>query len=459
LARRQKDNREDAEGLSGCLGVWSFSALVDAAPVSHFTSEVYLISHVENGLTVATAEMPHMTSVSVGIWVGVGSRYESAKLNGACHFIEHLLFKGTKKRSARQISEAIEGVGGYLNAFTSEEVTCFHARAAHDRLPEILDVLFDMLLNSRFAPAEIEKEREVIKEEIAMYLDQPHHHVQEILNSMLWPDQPLGRPITGTEKTLNSLSRGPLLGYLAGNYLPGNTVIVAAGRLKHATLAKAVARYARGFKRGGRPRFVPAKDGQSAPVIRSVRKSSEQTHIALGFRTCSRYDPRRYALRLVNTILGENMSSRLFQIVREDHGLAYSIYSSPSLFADTGDFVISAGLDTDNLEKTLKLIVRELRRIRDRAPSPAETRRAQEYLIGQIDLGAESTESQMNNVGEQLLGYGRVMTPAQIKRRLLQTTPAQIRNAARDFFRPERLNLALVTPLKSDKHLRRAVRL
>jgi predicted Zn-dependent peptidase len=153
------------------------------------------------------------------------------------------------------------------------------------------------------------------------------------------------------------------------------------------------------------------------------------------------------------------MSSRLFQIIREDHGLAYSIYSSPSFFADTGDFVISAGLDTDNLEKTLKLIVRELRRICDRAPSPAETRRAQEYLVGQIDLGAESTESQMNNIGEQLLGYGRVMTPVQIKRRLIQTTPAQICCAARDFFRPERLNLALVTPLKSNEHVMRAVRL
>src|SRR3954451_12322376 len=149
--------------------------------------------------------MPHMTSVSVGIWVGVGSRYESAQANGVCHFIEHLLFKGTKKRSAKEISEAIEGVGGYLNAFTSEEVTCFHARASHERLNDMLDVLSDMLLNSVFAPGEIEKEREVIKEEIAMYLDQPHHHVQEVLNSMFWPDQPLGRPITGTPRTLDWL--------------------------------------------------------------------------------------------------------------------------------------------------------------------------------------------------------------------------------------------------------------
>jgi predicted Zn-dependent peptidase len=420
---------------------------------------VYFISQLENGLTIATAEMPHMTSVSAGIWVGVGSRYERPQENGVCHFIEHLLFKGTKRRSARQISEAIEGVGGYLNAFTSEEVTCFHARASCDRLAQILDVLFDMLLNSRFAPGEIQKEREVIKEEIAMYLDQPHHHVQELLNSLLWPDQPLGRPITGTERTLDSLSRGPLLRYLSGNYLPGNTVIVAAGKVKHAALMKAVRPYVARFKDGSRPRFLPANDGQSAPVIRSIRKPSEQTHIALGFRTCSRHDPRRFALRLLNTILGENMSSRLFQIVREDHGLAYSIYSSPSFFADTGDFVISAGLDTDNLEKTLRLITKELRRISERPPAIAETRRAQEYLVGQIDLGTESTESQMNNVGEQLLGYGKVITPSQMKSRLLKVSPPEIRSAAHDFFRSDRLNLALVTPLKSHKHLRKAIRL
>jgi predicted Zn-dependent peptidase len=189
-----------------------------------------------------------------------------------------------------------------------------------------------------------------------------------------------------------------------------------------------------------------------------VSKAVEQTHIALGFRTCSRHDPRRYALRVLNTILGENMSSRLFQIIREDRGLAYSIYASPSFFADTGDFVISAGLDTANLEKTLKLIMRELRRIFEVPPSKAELRRAQEYLIGQIDLGSESTDNQMNNVGEQLLGYGKVLSQPQIKRRLLQVTPGQISAVAKDFFRPDRLNLALVSPLKSDKHLSRAIR-
>src|SRR5512135_2275885 len=189
--------------------------------------------------------MPHMTSVSVGLWVRVGSRYEPAPVNGICHFIEHLLFKGTNRRSAREISQAVEGIGGYLNAFTSEEITCFHARAGHDRLDELLDVLMDMLLGSRFDPAEIAKEREVIKEEIAMGLDEPQHHVQELLNATLWAGQPLGRPITGSPKTLDALTRTRLLGYLRGNYVAGNTLVIAAGRLKHRQVVRTVGRYAR----------------------------------------------------------------------------------------------------------------------------------------------------------------------------------------------------------------------
>src|SRR5438105_831704 len=178
---------------------------------------MYRVTTLRNGLTVATAEMPHMTSVSLGIWIGVGSRYESPAINGICHFIEHLLFKGTKKRSAREISEAVEGIGGSLNAFTSEETTCFHARAGYDRLSEVFDVLADMLLESRFAPPDVVKERNVIKEEIAMYWDEPQHLVHELLNQTLWPKQPLGRPITGTPATLDAISRGHLLSYLRRN--------------------------------------------------------------------------------------------------------------------------------------------------------------------------------------------------------------------------------------------------
>jgi predicted Zn-dependent peptidase len=412
---------------------------------------MYQVTQLRNGLTVATAEMPHMMSVSVGLWVGVGSRYEPAPLNGVCHFIEHLLFKGTKKRSAKEISQAVEGIGGYLNAFTSEEMTCFHARACHDRFDELLYVLLDMLLDSRFDPVEIGKEREVIKEEMAMYLDEPQHHVQELLNATLWPDQPLGRPITGTEQTLDAMTRAHLVGYLRENYVPANTLIVAAGKLKHRQVVRAVARYTSRFPGAARPQFTPARSEQRKPRVHLFTKKTEQTQIALGIRTCSRQDERRFALRLLNTILGENMSSRLFQVVREDRGLAYSIYSTPSFYSDAGDLVISAGLDTDNVTKVLQLVLRELRRLREAAPSAAELRRARDYVIGQVDLSLESADNQMNWVGEQLLGYGKILRPAQVKRRLREVTAGEIRAAARDFFRPERLNLALVSPLASDQ--------
>lgn len=418
---------------------------------------MYQTSRLTNGLTVATAEMPHMTSVSVGLWIGVGSRYESAEINGVCHFIEHLLFKGTKKRTAKEISEAVEGIGGYLNAFTSEEATCFHARASHDRFNDLLDVLMDMLHNSTFSPVEIAKERQVIKEEIAMYLDEPHHLVQELLNSTIWPDHPLGRPITGTNKTLDGLNRNRLLSYLRNNYVANRTVLVAAGKIRHQQVIKATTRYARHFQTGHALKSSMVLDGQDAPKLKLFTKDTEQTQLALGIRTCSRHDTRRFALRLLNTILGENMSSRLFQLIREDRGLAYSIYSTPSFFEDTGDLVISAGLDTDNVPKTLRLIIQELRRLAQTPPSAAELRRARDYLLGQIDLGQESTENQMNWIGEQLIGYGQIFSPNEVKRRLGLVTPDEVRAVARDFFNSERLNLALVSPLKSDKHLKQTL--
>jgi predicted Zn-dependent peptidase len=414
---------------------------------------MFQVSHLPNGLTVATAEMPHMASVSVGLWVGVGGRYEPVELNGVSHFIEHMLFKGTHKRSAKDISQAVEGIGGYLNAFTGEENTCFFSRARHDRLDELLEVLADMFLNSKFTPVEIEKERNVIKEELAMYLDQPSHHVQELLNAALWPNQPLGRPLTGTEKTLDALSRRDLLGFLRSNYVTGATLIAAAGNLSPKRVVKAVARFASRLPRGRRPCYTPATNGQTGPQIRLFTKKIEQTQLALGIRTCSRHDDRRFGLRLLNTILGENMSSRLFQVIREDCGLAYNIYSSLSYFDDTGDLVISAGLDTDNLPRTLQLILRELRRLMRTPPGAAEFRRARDYVIGQLELSLESTENQMMWVGEQLLGYGKIFAPAEVKRRLAEVTAGQIRTVAGDFFRPERLNLALVSPLKTTHRL------
>ena len=418
---------------------------------------MYQVSQFDNGLRVATAEMPSMLSVSVGLWVGTGSRYEPAPLNGVCHFIEHLLFKGTKHRSAREISQAVEGIGGYLNAFTSEEATCFHARASYEHFEELLEVLMDMLLNSRFAPVEIAKEREVIKEEIAMYLDEPQHYVQELLNTTLWPGQPLGRPITGTERSLDGLSRSRITAYLREHYIASNLVVVVSGRVSHHKALRAVRHYISQLPCGTASQRVPVCERQKLPQFRLVTRKTEQTQIALGIRTCSRHDPRRYALRLLNAVLGENMSSRLFQLIREELGLAYSIYSSPSLFEDTGDLVVAAGLDADNLGKTLKLIVRELQRLAKSPPPLSELQRARDYVLGQLDLGSESTETQMNWLGEQLLGYGRFFRPADVKRHLSRVTASDICSVARAFFRPERLNLAMVSSLEKSRSLAKMI--
>jgi predicted Zn-dependent peptidase len=416
---------------------------------------MYQLTRLKNGLTVAAAEMPHMASVSLGLWIGVGGRYEPAELNGVSHFIEHLMFKGTRRRSAKEISQAIEGIGGYLNAFTGEESTCFYSRARHDRFEELFDVLTDMLLNSKFDPADIDKERGVIKEELAMYLDQPQHLVHEILNEALWPDLPLGRPLTGTEKTLDGMSRAELLGFQRRNYVTPCTLVAVAGNLRHRHIVKTVARLADRFPCGERPSYVPARYQQRRPEVRLRTKATEQTQLALGIRTCSRHDDRRYALRLLNTILGENMSSRLFQVVREDRGLAYSIYSTLSFFDDVGTMTISAGLDVDNLNEALALIGGELRRLKETLPGAAELRRARDYVLGQLDLSLESTDNQMMWIGEQLIGYGKIIPPAEIKQRLREVKPSDIRAAARGFFRPERLTLALVSPLKTAPGLTR----
>jgi predicted Zn-dependent peptidase len=419
---------------------------------------MYRVARIENGLTIATAEMPHMASVSLGIWVATGGRYEPAELNGVSHFIEHLLFKGTRRRNAREISAAVEGIGGDLNAFTSEENTCYYAKAHGSKFDCLLDVMMDMFLEATFPPVEIKKERSVIKEELALYLDQPHHQVLDLLDELLWPDHPLGRSVSGTLQSVDAIQRGQILRYRRAHYLAGTTLIAVAGNLKHERVLKQIKRFSKRFLTGRRPVYVPAVNDQHHPRSRCFRKDIAQAQLALGFTCCSRHDERRFALRLLSTILGENMSSRLFQVLREDYGLAYAVQSSINLFDDVGAVTITAGLDADNLTKAVKLIARELRRTRETAPTRKELRQARDYLAGQIDLGLESTESQMTWMGENLLAYQRIVPTTEIKQRLHEVTPAQIRSAARDFIRPDRFSLALVSPLDEKTSLPRALR-
>jgi predicted Zn-dependent peptidase len=398
-----------------------------------------------------------MASISLGLWVGTGGRYEPPELNGAAHFIEHMLFKGTTRRSPRQISQAVEGIGGYLNAFTSEEHTCFYSKALSDRLPELLDVLLDMLLHPRFAPRDINLEREVIKEEVAMSFDDPQQYVQELINETFWPDHPLGRPLTGTRRILDHLQRQDLIRFKSRHYVASNTVVAAAGNLHHEQVVRAVNRQARDLPAGSPPRFLPAVSTQSRPRVRLSTRDISQSQLILGFRTCSRHDERRFALRLLNAVLGENMSSRFFQELREDRGLAYQVQSTVSFFHEVGTLDVSVGLDTENLPKVLRLILRQLRQVKDALLSRAELVRARDYVLGQMALSLENTENQMNLLGEQWLGLGRLIPPQHLRRRLAAVTASEIRGAARDFFTPERLNLALVGPLKSVPRLERMV--
>jgi len=415
---------------------------------------MFTISQLPSGVRVATAEMGHMESVSVGMWVGVGGRYESARFSGASHFIEHLLFKGTPRRSAKQISQTVEGIGGYLNAFTSEETTCYYAKASHEHLGTLLDVLTDMYLHPRFAVTDIDKERGVIKEELLMYRDQPDHYVHELLTETLWPEHPLGRSLTGTAQTLDAMDRSALLGFKKSKYVAGNTVVAVAGRCKHEDVVGRVEKMLALPRNERSPTFALAHEQQRTPRLRFFTKNCEQSHLAIGVRGYSRRDPRRYALKSLSVILGENMSSRLFQVIRERHGLAYSVQSSTSYFADTGVLLVSAGLDTKRLQRALALILAELRRISQQPPSKVELQRAKDYAIGQMRLGLESTSNRMMWLGEHLLAYGTIQTPAEVERRIIGVTATDVQQAAADLFRDNHLNVAVITPSKDERSIK-----
>ena len=415
---------------------------------------MYDITTLPGGLRIITAPMPHMESVSVGVWIGIGGRYESRPLAGISHFLEHLLFKGTHRRSAKQISQTVEGVSGYLNAFTGEENTCYYAKASHRHLDILLDVLADMYQHPKLSVTDIKKERQVIKEELLMYRDQPDHYVQELLTETLWPNHPLGRSLTGTPETLDRMERDTLLNFKIRHYVPVNTVVAVAGHCEHSDIVARVAGQLPADTSGKTARFQPVTVKQRGAQLRFLTKAVEQTHLAIAARSYSRHDSRRYALKLLSVILGENMSSRLFQTIREKYGLAYSIQSATSYFADTGAFLISAGLDTKRLPKALQLILKELGKLAQRQPPAEELRRAKDYAIGQMRMGMESTSNQMMWCGEHLLAYGVVQAPAEIELKIEAVTPAQIQEVAADIFQNHRLNAAVITPSQDERAIR-----
>jgi predicted Zn-dependent peptidase len=311
-----------------------------------------------------------------------------------------------------------------------------------------------MYQHPKFAAADIEKERGVIKEELLMYRDQPDHYVHELLTETLWPDQPLGRPLVGSVKSLDATDRAVVAQFKEKNYTAANTIVAVAGRCQHDDVVASVTKTISLDGAARRQKFSAAYDDQRAPRLHYLTKTVEQSHLALGIRGFSRHDERRYAAKLMSVILGENMSSRLFQVIRERHGLAYSIQSAGSYFADTGAFIISAGLDTKRLPRAVRLILGELRKISGQPPSAAELRRAKDYAIGQMRLGLESTSNQMMWLGEHLMAYGFITTPDEVERKLEAVTRDDAQAVAAALFRDARLNAALITPRKDEAAVR-----
>jgi len=416
-------------------------------------SNAFRMTKLPNGARIVTATMPHMKTVAVGLWAGVGGRHESAKQSGIAHFIEHLLFKGTAKRNARQITEDVEGIGGYINAFTTEDHTCYYAKAAAHHVRRLCDVLTDLYIHSSFPKAEIERERDVIREEILMYRDQPAQHAQELLSESMWPEHPLGRPLTGSVETVESLTRRELVDFQEKHYCGRTTVAAVAGCCDHEQVVEILAPMLTKLPVGRTPRFTRAPREMGAARLNLHTHDTEQTHLALGFHAFGRRDERRYALKLLSVILGENMSSRLFQKLRERHGYCYSIQSSTVTLDDAGAISIYAGLDHGKLERSVKMILRELESICAKAPSKGELQKAKDYTIGQTLMGLESTTNQMMWIGESMIGYGAIQDPAEIEARINAVQAEEVQRCACYCLHRGRLGVAVVGPARERHHV------
>ncbi len=411
----------------------------------------YQVTTLANGLRIATAEMPGFESVSAGLWAGVGGRHESDRTNGAAHFLEHLLFKGTRRRTASGIAREVEGLGGDLNAFTGVDHTCYYAKAEARQLARVADVLLDMYQHSTLPAKEVERERGVIREEILMGRDQPAQVAEELLSATFWPGQPLGRPLTGTVESVATLRRSDLVAFWRGGYASGNTVMAVAGPVKHREVVAELRAGLERARRGPRARFrrVPALSRRREVMVKVERQDIEQVHLTMGFPGPSRHSHERYVMRVLNAVLGENMSSRLFQKLREERGLCYSVHTHVETLHETGMFSITVGLEADRLAETLELIRRELARIATRSVKRDELRRAKDYLVGQHRLNLESTTNQMLWMGETLLAYDRVVEPDVARARIAAVTAAELQAAARKcFFGPGRVAVAAVGPVE-----------
>lgn len=368
---------------------------------------------LENGLRIVTEHIPYVKSVSIGVWVETGSKNENAQNSGISHFIEHMLFKGTDRRSAKDIADLVDSVGGQINAFTGKECTCYYVKVLDTHLSLAMDLLSDMLFNSKFDPVEIDKERSVIIEEINMYEDSPEDVVHDLLSQTLLKDQPLGCPILGTKESLESITREDFMTYMRTHYVPERAVISVAGNFDEGELKREIEKC---FGQWQRTQGIQESEKQLQYYFDFSQKIKdiEQTHLCLAFKGIPLGHDDVYSLLVINNILGGSMSSRLFQSIREDRGLAYSVYSYPTSYKEGGMLSIYAGMNPNQLKEVCQLIKEEILRLNQEGLTEAELQKAKEQLKGNYILGLESTSSRMTAIGKSELLLGKTHTPKEV---------------------------------------------
>lgn len=413
--------------------------------------EEYPITVLPNGVEVLTHRMQDRASVSLGIWVRVGSRYEKMPQRGISHFIEHLVFKGTPKRNARQIKEAIEGKGGGLNAFTSEDSTCFYVKILKKHLNSALEVLADMVQNPLFCEEDIEMERTVILEELRMYMDLPMHYAHDLINELLWPKQPIGNCIAGDIESVTAITPEQIKTFHEEHYIASNFLIAACGDIEHEEIVDAVKSVFAGAKAKPAEKYQPAVSQQDSVRVRFEDKATEQTSLVLAMHSVDRNDPTRFPLGVLHMILGANMSSRLYEELRETRGLAYEIRSGINFYDDAGAFCISAGIDNANLEESLELIMKELSRLRKECISESELERAKEYMLSQLYFSLEDTMDHMLWMGEKALGRKSVLVKEKIAEKVRAVTCEDVKAVAERVFVDNCLNLVVVGPVEEER--------
>ena len=419
----------------------------------------YQKTTLDNGLRVVTSEMPRARSVSLNIFIGVGSRYETAEQAGISHFVEHMVFKGTRRRpTPMEISATIEGSGGMINAGTEQELTVYWCKIATPHFSESVDLLIDMLRNPLLDPEAIDSERMVVFEELGMINDYPSARVDALLDEMLWPGHPLGRDVGGTKESVAGISREMMLEHMAHYYTPPNIVICVAGNVSHEDAVSEVASLSEGWAPANAPGWAPITHAQEAPQLRLERRRTEQTHLSIGIPGLSLQDPDRYALDLLSVILGEGMSSRLFVEVREKRGLAYDIHSGVNHFLDCGALLIVASVDPKGVYEAVRTILAEVSSLRDGVPEE-ELDKAKRLASGRLLLRMEDTRAVSSWVGYQELLLGRILDADEVVDRINAVTADEIRAVADGVLVTEKLNMAVVGPTRGERRLQEMLRL